>query len=304
MKIIVQYSGGKDSQATLIWACKKYGADRVDAVFCDTGWESPITYKHIIETTKDLGVELIILKSKKYDGFIDLVIKKKIFPSSNARFCTEELKIKPFIDYVVNELKTHFLAIQGIRADESVKRSKMEKECRLFKYYLEPYKYDKKGKPRYHNYLKKDVLSFIKKYDDSIMRPVFNWSAKQVIDYIIKNGQEPYSLYKMGFLRVGCFPCIMLRHEEFRSFLRFFPERIDEIIEYEEKIGNSFFKAGYIPDRFCSKSSIAKKGKNKGKLVKYPAVTDVVRYLTAKNLTKDMFEPEEQSCMSFYGLCE
>jgi tRNA(Ile)-lysidine synthase TilS/MesJ len=39
MKIIVSFSGGKDSHACLIEAVKKYGADKIEAVFCDTGWE-------------------------------------------------------------------------------------------------------------------------------------------------------------------------------------------------------------------------------------------------------------------------
>lgn len=47
MKILVSFSGGKDSQACLIKACNDYGADKVTAVFCDTGWEHQDAYKHI-----------------------------------------------------------------------------------------------------------------------------------------------------------------------------------------------------------------------------------------------------------------
>lgn len=36
MKIIVSFSGGKDSQACLIQATNKYEADKIEAVFCDT----------------------------------------------------------------------------------------------------------------------------------------------------------------------------------------------------------------------------------------------------------------------------
>ena len=39
MKILIFYSGGKDSQACLIWACNKYGVENCEAVFSDTGWE-------------------------------------------------------------------------------------------------------------------------------------------------------------------------------------------------------------------------------------------------------------------------
>lgn len=56
MKIIVSFSGGKDSQACLIWAVKKYGSKNVQAVFCDTGWEHSLTYKHIQDTCKLMQV--------------------------------------------------------------------------------------------------------------------------------------------------------------------------------------------------------------------------------------------------------
>lgn len=63
------------------------------AVFCDTGWEHPDTYKHVNDVCLQMGVRLITLKSK-YD-FVSLAVHKKRFPSTNARFCTSELKMKP-----------------------------------------------------------------------------------------------------------------------------------------------------------------------------------------------------------------
>lgn len=100
MKILVSFSGGKDSQACLIKAAQQYGVNRIEAVFCDTGWEHPLTYKHIEDVCKQMGVKLTILKSKF--NFVELAKYKKRFPSTNARFCTEELKVKPMIDYVLS----------------------------------------------------------------------------------------------------------------------------------------------------------------------------------------------------------
>lgn len=68
------------------------------AVFCDTGWEHPDTYKHVNDVCLQMGVRLITLKSK-YD-FVSLAVHKKRFPSTNARFCTSELKMKPIYDKV------------------------------------------------------------------------------------------------------------------------------------------------------------------------------------------------------------
>ena len=61
---------------------------------------------------------------------------------------------------------------------------KCPSNVRIFKYYVQPYGKDKNGKDKYHTYRRKDVLAFRKKYADDLLRPVFDWSAQQVIDYI------------------------------------------------------------------------------------------------------------------------
>lgn len=293
MKILVAYSGGKDSQACLLLAVKNYGAANIEAVFCDTGWEHPVTYEHIQKTTSDLGVKLVTVKSKKYDGMIDMAEKKKRFPSTMARFCTSELKSIPFIDYVL-EQKDHLLIIQGIRALESHKRSTMQRQCSYFKYYFEPY--NDKGKT--HTYRKKDVIKWKEKYSDDILRPVFEWTGQQVIDYIIENGQQPNTLYTEGFKRVGCFPCIMSGHKEVHEIIKRYPEHYDKIIEHEKRIGSSFFKIDFVPE-YAQTGECNRTGKS------FTTGEDVKRYLTEKNRTGDLFEDDGQiSCSSYYHLCE
>lgn len=288
-KLIVQFSGGKDSMASLLWVRNNLSKDFL-TVFCDTGWESEITYKYIKEVTEKLKLNLITLKSKKYDGFLDLAKKKGRFPSTRARFCTEELKSKPMIDYVLDEVEEDILIVQGIRKAESFSRSKMNAQCTFFKFYFQPYGKDKKGKDKYHTYRKKDVLKFREQYADDILRPVFDWSGQRVIDYIIENGFEPNPLYKMGMKRVGCFPCIMANNVDIRSIDKFDPARLDMIEEEEVLKDSSFFGPDTIP-------SWAYKGD-------YPFMSDVRKYLKDKNATGDLFGGHETSCMSFYGLCE
>lgn len=48
MKAIVTFSGGKDSLASLLWVRNNLTKDFI-TVFCDTGWEHPLTYKYIEE---------------------------------------------------------------------------------------------------------------------------------------------------------------------------------------------------------------------------------------------------------------
>ncbi len=283
MKVIVSFSGGKDSHACLIEAVNKYGAGRIEAVFCDTGWEHPDTYKHITDICTAMSVKLTTLKSNY--NMVTLAEYKKRFPSTKARFCTSELKMKPMIDYVLS-LEDSCIIIQGIRANESDARSKMEEECMYFRSYFQP-----NAKGRKESYRKKDVLSWCSKFDASVSRPIFSWTAQQVIDCILNAGQQPNPLYYRGFTRVGCFPCIMARHSEIRELIKD-EWAINRLIEAEIKIGRSFFPPDYIPKYACKNRS-------------FPMIPDVIKYLSDKS-NPDMFEPEGgYSCMSmFHGLCE
>lgn len=285
MKILIFYSGGKDSQACLIWAVNKYGAQNCEAVFCDTGWENELTLNHIKETTAQLNVKLVIIKSQKYDGMIDLARKKGRFPSVKARFCTEELKSKPAIDYVLSKSE-NLIIIEGIRKNESISRSKMNESCTYFQYYFQPMV---NGKT--HTYRKKDILKWCKEFNADKFRPVFNWSAEQVIDYIKESGQLPNPLYYMGFTRVGCFPCIMARHREVKLIIENHPEQWEKIKQYEKEIGSTYLKPGYIPKKFTSNKI-------------YNTAEEIEKYLLSKDVTIDLFETETPSCMSAYNLCE
>lgn len=290
MKVIVQFSGGKDSMACLLWVKNNITKDFL-TVFCDTGWESEITYKYIQEVNEKLNLNLITLKSKKYDGFLDMVKQKGRFPSTKARFCTEQLKSIPMIDYILDEVDDDVLIIQGIRQAESFNRSKMNAQCTYFKFYFQPYGLDKNGKEKFHTYRKKDIIKWKEKHSDDILRPVFEWSGHDVINYILDNGFEPNPLYKMGMKRVGCYPCIMANNIDIRSIDKFDPARLDMIEEEEEVLKNSsFFGPDSIP-RWAYKGA-------------YPLMSDVRKYLKDKNATGDLFNGEERSCMSFYGLCE
>lgn len=135
MKVIVSFSGGKDSLASLLWVRNNLTKDFI-TVFCDTGWEHPLTYKYIEEVQEQLGLNLITVKSKKFNGMVDLTKKKSRWPSSQRRFCTSELKTIPMIDYILDEVNDDVLIIQGIRAAESAKRAEMSKQCTYFKYTL------------------------------------------------------------------------------------------------------------------------------------------------------------------------
>lgn len=291
MKVIVAFSGGKDSLASLLWVRNNLTKDFI-TVFCDTGWEHPLTYQYIEGIREKLKLNLVVLKSKKFDGMVDLVKKKSRWPYSQRRFCTSELKTIPMIDYILDEVNDDVLIIQGIRAAESSKRAEMSKQCTFFKYYVQPYGKDKNGKDKFHTYRRKDVLAFREKHADDLLRPVFEWSAQQVIDYILENGVQPNPLYRMGYKRVGCYPCVMASQQDIYNISVQDPDRIDYIADIEKRLNSSFFVPNIIPSRFYKGS--------------YPLIGDVVRYVQEKRSSGSLFDNDNvaTSCMSYYGLCE
>lgn len=157
-----------------------------------------------------------------------------------------------------------------------------------FKHYFQPLP---NGKT--YSYRKKEVVEWCNSHDASVLRPIKEWSAQQVIDCILSAGHKPNPLYYKGFSRVGCFPCIMCRQSEILKIANNDKPMLDRIKEAESKVGRTFFPPGYIPNYACANGE-------------FPTTEEVERYVKNKTATLDMFEPEGgYSCMSlFHGLCE
>jgi 3'-phosphoadenosine 5'-phosphosulfate sulfotransferase (PAPS reductase)/FAD synthetase len=63
IECVVPLSGGKDSQACLMLALQKFNPENVIALFCDTGFEHPETYAHVLKTAKENNVCLVTLSA-------------------------------------------------------------------------------------------------------------------------------------------------------------------------------------------------------------------------------------------------
>lgn len=328
MKLLIPISGGKDSQAVLLWAIEKYGVENITSIFCDTGWEHDLTYQHLEYLVKQTGVEYHVLKSKKYTGFLDMVIKRKCFPRAQKRFCTEELKIRPMIDYILS-LREHIIIFQGIRSDESNSRSKMNQQCRYFKYYFEPYrsntlileKYQENppkttaqkaeytkaiqrleagfNDEKFYTYRKKDIIEWCKNYSDEVRRPFFQSTADEVISYSLDRKYLINPLYYFGVSRVGCFPCEYINKSEMKIIISYFPETIDKVRLAEQLVGKTFFAPDYIPEKYH-------RGFDSQSNKSICWIDDVIQYIKDKNSQLDLLEDLglKSSCESPYKICE
>ncbi len=263
MKTLLSFSGGKDSTALLLYAKEQGVLELADVVYCDTGWENPITYEYIQYVGDALGKQIITLQPEL--GFVEMAKKKKRFPSSQARFCTEELKLKPMKKYIEQFLPDCEIWV-GVRAEESQSRAKLPERA------------------------------FADYYDCDMYRPILKWSWQEVFDIMKRHGIEPNPLYKNGMKRVGCFPCIMAGHDELRNMFERYPESLQRLQDAENEVGRSFFSPGKIPDRYHT-------GRDPKSGMSFPRVIDVYEYLVDPHAEK-LFEEPAEACLSYYRICE
>jgi 3'-phosphoadenosine 5'-phosphosulfate sulfotransferase (PAPS reductase)/FAD synthetase len=194
IKVVVPISGGKDSQACLKLAVKKFKPDEILGLFCDTEFEHPITYEHIEKIKQFYGVQIARVNN---GNVYDRIRKYGRFPTDQARFCTDELKIqigKQFYSMLARLQGCGFEIWYGMRSDESSQRKKRYKDIVDENLYTPQEALGLK----YPKYLSE-------KLGISVRLPIKSWGDEDVFELL--NGEEN-PLYGKGFDRVGCFPCL------------------------------------------------------------------------------------------------
>jgi 3'-phosphoadenosine 5'-phosphosulfate sulfotransferase (PAPS reductase)/FAD synthetase len=220
-------SGGKDSTALLGWALNEsgYPIESIRLSSSDTQYEYPETYQQIKDLdaiAQDRGVRPIrILQS---EGFLNLAIRKGRFPSAKARFCTQFLKMIPFMHYV-EELQLEgydVIGHSGVRKSESIERSIMEEW----------------GTTNLSQRKQPNVIR--------VRRPLLEWSIEDVWAAHKRWGLPINQLYKQGRKRVGCELCIMSNKRDVRITVRDHPEVIDKIRRWEQQVGDAIKSKGSV----------------------------------------------------------
>jgi 3'-phosphoadenosine 5'-phosphosulfate sulfotransferase (PAPS reductase)/FAD synthetase len=221
--------------------------------------------------------------------FLDLCIWKGRFPSTKARFCSEELKRNPITDQVHNPLINQGIDVvswQGVRADESENRRNLpERECKVV---------DADTGAELWNY-----------------RPILTWTAEDAFAMHRKHGIEPNPLYKQGMGRVGCMPCIHCRKDELLEISKRFPEEVARVAEWERIVGeaskrdrSTFFATAQLagPQQTSDGDEVTLEEHGIWQAVEWAKTSRGGRQY-------DIFrvEGEQESaplCTSIYGLCE
>ena len=200
ISVLVSVSGGKDSQATLLWACEQYGPQNVLGVMADTGWEHPLTYAHVEKIRSLYDVEIIMINRRDYwtDGMNsvpDVVRIREYWPTSRAKTCTSALKINvlsTFAADVFDIQQVPYKMFQGIRKAESHARGRR-------------YCTSEQGEEYLPHEVSKEYSVRLAKGGCRVIFPILDWTNREVFEYLQGN-ENP--LYDLGARRVGCFPCL------------------------------------------------------------------------------------------------
>jgi len=284
MKHIVGFSGGVDSQACARWVLNRFPKD--DVILTNSsagGWEDPLTIEfvqwysdHVHPVTltnakyKDVWdtegyAETKGLDSEAELSFEELVRLKGRPPSRKAQFCTDILKLRPQRRWI----KEAF-GIGGIYEGQDY--------CRYT------------GKRRDESNTRRDTPfeSWDQWFDCPLFAPLADWTKPMCFAYVQAHGEEVNPLYKLGFKRVGCAPCINNSKEDIVNWAVRRPEMIDKVRGLEERTGRTFF----VPvDR-------------DGQINR---VDEVVLWAKTKRGGSEILLPmmfDRPPCESKYGLCE
>ena len=320
IKHVLSISGGKDSVAQVLYAIEQN--INFIAVFADTGNEHPIIHDYIEYLRNSLGIKVHIVRANfanriankrtfialdmrpKYrkvrgkfiplrwrnkdrrralgclypteNPFLDLCAWKGHFPSRRASFCTEQLKRIPIFDEIHLPLLESGFKVwswQGVRRDESHARRNAKR-------------------------FEADTT-----YSDNLFsyRLLVDWTADDVFKMHHRHGIKPNPLYKLGFKRVGCMPCVNCGKNEIYLISKLFPEMISKIRNWEKHVSlcskrklSTFFPSSLIPGSSDTRSNI-------DNAVKWSKTLHGGKQYS---LIKSIEVPSIQECTSVYGLCE
>lgn len=177
--MFVSFSGGKDSTVTSDLVMRTLNREDIIHVYGDTTLEYPTTLDYVKRfRKKHTKTPMLIAKNKEQD-FNELC--KVIGPPSRLmRWCCTIFKTGAITRKINATFKNSnkIISFQGIRRNESVSRSKYERESS-----------DSKIQKQF------------------VIAPIIDWMEFDVWLYLLSNKVDFNDAYKLGFSRVGCWCC-------------------------------------------------------------------------------------------------
>ena len=132
VKRVLGLSGGRDSAALAVYMRQNYPEYNIDYFFTDTGKELPEVYEFLVKLEGFLGKPILRLNP---DRDFDFWLKQfnNFLPSPQTRWCTRQLKIRPFERWLrplLNDGATIYSYV-AIRSDEEYREGYSSKHGNL-----------------------------------------------------------------------------------------------------------------------------------------------------------------------------
>ena len=222
---VVNNSGGKDSQAMLIYLKSIIPHDQILVIHADLpGVEWAGTQDHARDISK--GLPFIVCRAGK--TFFEMVDARKNWPAPKYRQCTSDLKRAPIEKTIRHYIKDNHLSglvvnCMGLRAQESCSRAKAI-----------PFKKNDRNSVAGREW-----------YD---WLPIFTWSKDDVILTVKKAGQQLHWAYA-HVSRLSCAFCIMGNKADLTAAAKVNPELYAKYVAKEKELGKTIFahtKAGLL----------------------------------------------------------
>lgn len=79
-------------------------------------------------------------------------------------------------------------------------------------------------------------------------RPVHGWTEQEIWNIIRHNNVNPHPAYKLGWGRVSCATCIFGSKDQWASLHKITPDQVNQIIHYERLFGVTINRSKSIPE--------------------------------------------------------
>lgn len=237
-KHVLGISGGKDSAALAVYMRQNYPELDIDYFFTDTGKELPEVYEFLGKLEGFLGKPILRLNP---DRDFDYWLKQynNFLPSAQTRWCTRQLKLKPFEDWIKPFLADGYTVYSyvAIRADEPYREGYTAKQDNL-KVHL-PFKEDGIDKPGVAEILENSGIGWPKYYEWRSRSGCTFCFYQQKIEWVKLKERHPDAFeeamaYEKNALEHGS-PFTWSQGEPLHDLAK--PERTEQIKkDYEKKV--------------------------------------------------------------------
>lgn len=214
----VAFSGGKDSQVLLslmeMSGCKHHAEMQVTSV------DSPNLMRFVRQHYPQIKLNLPKRTMR------ELIICKGMLPTRMARFCCAELKEKAGAGCCTaigirkaestNRAKRHAVEIIGQRIGYDIMDGNLYEHQATW------------GEQLFDNEKECNVYCVSGK-DKIVISPIFEWTDKDIWEFIKENNMQYCDLYDKGFHRIGCLFCPMATPKEKQRELSMFPRFAEKI---------------------------------------------------------------------------